>query len=192
MLGDSNSESVRPSETKPEAENAMFGYQRVQPTFYISPDRSRLLIELIPDNQDPGPTDDPRRCVPPAKAQAQSKGPKVLSTEQVAEEIECAPKTVRKLITDGFLEALPGITPYKVTRAALDRYLSGCLPRRHRDQTVSDAAAVPVGAAGASVGKSAHRPLRKSLLPKDNPQGDETQRACQDMASWEKKNTDGS
>jgi hypothetical protein len=111
----------------------------------------------------------------------QSSENEILTTEQVAHDLKMSAKTVRKLITNGTLEALPGVCPYKVTREALNRYVRGHLPRKDPDPSAGN-----TGNNYVPSRRKARRILTGLKVPSAKPKEEEIKRAVDDMKKWER------
>jgi len=56
---------------------------------------------------------------------AETGGPRAYSIAQVAERLEISESSVRRLIADGHLPAVPHVNPTRVAATALDELLAG-------------------------------------------------------------------
>jgi excisionase family DNA binding protein len=180
MPDDFNNESKRPSSKEHEIKNVVRVYRPVETTLCVDLTGASVIMRFSLGEEGFVPADLLPKDNLPAKTQVHPQQTEIYTTKDVAKCLGCSRKKVRKLITDGFLEALPGGPPYKITKESLERYLRGQSPRKDPDPLSPNAVSASV-----VVNKPACRPLTGIAARPGKPQEAEVQRAVEDMKSWE-------
>ncbi len=179
MCDDSRNELKATMGNQTDNDDSMRGYQLKDMTMFVDPQKSLIILKFRADQDCPDPLSFLSVGGLDNERTEKSQQIEILSTEQVAEELGMSTKTVRKLIGEGFLEALPGIRPYKITRKALDRYLRG-------HSAGDDSVVLPsvTGQRVTPVEKSVRRLLAGSVARSQASREDELQQADEEMKSW--------
>jgi excisionase family DNA binding protein len=181
-----NDESKRPFNKEHEIKNVVRVYRPVETTLSVDLTGASVIMRFSFGEDGFVPADLlPKDNLPP-KTQVHPQQMEIYTTKEVAKSLGCSRKKVRKLITDGFLEALPGGPPYRITKESLDRYLRGQYPRKSPDPSASDVGSAHVAAPEPFVRKSVQRPLPGITTRPGKPSEVEVQRAVEDMKSWKK------
>lgn len=181
MPDDFNNESKRPSSKEHEIKNVVRVYRPGETTLCVDLTGASVIMRFSLGEEGFVPADLLPKDNLPAKTPVHLQQTEIYTTKEVAKCLGCSRKKVRKLITDGFLEALPGGPPYKITKESLDRYLRGQYPRKSPDSSTPGDGGTPVAARKAST----HRSPTRIATHSGKPQEAEVQRAVEDMKSWE-------